>query len=234
MKNFVVFLSLIFSDLIFSYEKSLDSSLEPKGFCDFKIDYQYFNVCYSIDHRQAFYTSHWLRRDSIKGPAKRKNDYRGDFSIENPVRKYDYKRSGFDRGHLVPAADMKLNAKAMSDTFYMTNMSPQLPQLNRSRWAQLENYIRNRVLELGPALIITAPVLANDLESLDSGVSIPRQYYKIAFFPDKRIMEAYLFENSKTPLPENKVTVDFLEALTGYDFFPGLEDNLESVLESQL
>ena len=94
----------------------------------------------------------------------------------------DYRRSGYDRGHLAPAADMAFDNLAMSESFYMSNMSPQNSKLNRGLWARLENRIRDWVRRGdGDAYVITAPILKKGLERIDSGVSIPDFYYKIIY-----------------------------------------------------
>lgn len=212
----------------------------PKGFCPKLISYTYYKVCYDHEHRQALWTAHWLTKESVNGKAKRKNNYRRDPNLYNPVTRNDYKGSGFDRGHLVPAADMKLNNKAMSETFYMTNMSPQRPGMNRGIWASLERFVRSMVSEKGDAYLITAPILSNEdapFNELDSGVSIPKNYYKIAYFPKTKQMYAYLVQNKRFENYDFRdflVPVDILEDVTGFDFYSELDDSLESELEAAL
>lgn len=207
----------------------------PKGSCPRQLEYEHYTVCYSFEHRQAIWTKHELTQEMLKGKEPRRNRFRADERLPDPVGADDYRGSGFDRGHMVPAADMKLNALSMSETFYMTNMSPQNPQLNRNLWASIENRIRSQVRRHGTAHIVTAPVLRGQLMRIDSGVSIPEHYYKVAYFPSAGFMEAYLVENrpyEKTSIQVFQVAVRDVEELAGLDFFADLPDSLEDQLES--
>lgn len=211
--------------------------LSPKSSCDQLVSHSYYKVCYADKHRQALWTFHKINSNYIKGSESRTNDYRFDPGVSNPVDSTDYKGSGFDRGHLVPAADMKLNFTSMSETFYMSNMSPQRASFNRAIWKQLEDGIRKQVLIHGEAFIVTAPVLKPGLPKLSSGVSIPEKFFKIVYFPRANIMRAYLLENRSYKgqrYTEFQVTVDHVESLTKIDFFHNLEKSLQKSLESSL
>lgn len=215
-----------------------DTELLPKGFCPLLVEYSSYTLCYDADHRQAAWVKHKLTLEQVNGPQKRTNNYRMDPQIEDPVVKTDYKGSGFDRGHLLPAADRKKDYQSMSETFFMTNMSPQRPGFNRRVWAAIEKEVRRLVRDSGEeAHVITAPILNSGLEQLSTDVSIPDWYYKIVYFPKSERMLAYLIENKQypyTPLNEFHVTVDEVESLSGFDFFADLPDVLENSLESQL
>ena len=211
--------------------------LSPKSNCDQLISHSYYKVCYSDTHRQALWTFHKLNSNYINGTEDRTNDYRFDPNVTNPVDSTDYRGSGFDRGHLVPAADMKLNYTSMSQTFFMSNMSPQRASFNRAIWKQLEDGIRSQVRTHGEAYVVTAPILQPKLKRLASGVSIPDKFFKIVYFPRANIMRAYLLENRSYKghrYSEFQVTVDQVELLTGIDFFHGLEKSLQKSLESSL
>ncbi len=182
---------------------------------------------------------HRLTKESIKGRQKRTNNFKKDDRIYPTVGSRDYRGSGFNRGHLAPAGDMKLNRTAMSATFYMTNMSPQRSSFNSGVWAALESGIRKQVLKRGDALVITAPILTpfTNYPRIRSGVSIPEEYYKIAYFPDEQIMLAFLipnFSQKGKKYQTFQVTVDELERITGTDFFKELDDEVEDSLESEL
>lgn len=220
----------------FVFTASGNVSHLPKGPCPQQLEYVYYTLCYSSEHRQAVWTAHTLTRQSVDGKQKRTNDYRPDILLENPVDEDDYRGSGFDRGHLVPAGDMKLNHKSMSQTFFMTNMSPQKPRLNQNTWAQIENRIRQQVRVYGTAHVVTAPVLTDNLPRIFSGVSVPDYYYKLAYFPEAGFMEAYLVENrsySGTQIHQLRVTVREVEQLTGFDFYSELPIDVQDELESR-
>lgn len=230
-------LTFLFFAFSFSSEVKLED-LKPLGHCELELEYTYYSLCYSEDHRQALWAFHHLNEDLIQGPQNRINDYKRDHSLQNPVGPRDYRRSGFDRGHLVPAADMKLNRLSMTDTFYMTNMSPQRSGFNSGIWRSLEMHIRRQVLRLGEALVVTAPVLleGENYPTIPSGVSIPKHYYKIAYYPESSFMEAFIIPNESqrgAHVTDFLVSVDELEKLTGLDFYSSLEDQLEDLLEQQ-
>ncbi len=235
---FLFKISVHASPSLLSPQVSKPFSNDP-NFCDFNLEYTYFDLCYSNLHRQSLWAQHILTREQIKGPQGRTNNFRSDPRVSNPVNQNDFKGSGFDRGHLVPAADMKLNQTSMSETFFMTNMSPQNPNFNSGIWNALEGYIRNEVSSLGPAVIITAPVLlkTETYPMIRSQVTVPSEYYKIAYFYESDIIKAFLIPNQ----PSNgkkysafQISVDEIENLTGLDFFSDLEDQIESALESGL
>lgn len=92
----------------------------------------------------------------------------------------DYTRSGYDRGHMAPAGDMKWSAKAMRESFYLSNICPQKPGLNRGIWKDLEEQARLWAKENGSLLIVTGPVITDDLKRLGKNrVGIPKTFYKV-------------------------------------------------------
>ena len=229
------FLTLVFV-LLFTSTVFGKQSFKPLGTCAGTVDYTYFTLCYEPEHRQASWVKYKLSEQFIDGRQKRTNDYRADENIPDPVLGSDYRGSGYDRGHLLPAADMKLSYRSMTETFYMTNMSPQNPRFNRGIWARIERRIRRLVKQHGTAHVVTGPILEEDLETIDSGVSIPRWYYKVAYFPGPQITKAFLIENKA---PEKDVyhsdflvTVDEVESATGFDFFAELPDHVENKIEA--
>lgn len=211
--------------------------LSPKSNCDQLINHSYFKICYSNSHKQALWTFHKISPAHLEGNERRTNDYRFDPKVLNPVDGFDYRGSGFDRGHLVPAADMKISYRAMSETFYMSNMSPQAASFNRIIWRKLEEGIREQVKQYGEAHVVTAPILEKGLRRIHSGVSIPKFFFKIAYFPKAKLMRAYLLENRfyrGKSYTDFQVTVDQVEEMTGIDFFHELDEKLQRQLESSL
>lgn len=226
----------LFGLVLLNFKTAFGFSILPLGHCDQLIHYAYYSSCYSSKHKQSFWTFHFLTPESINGPQKRINDYKADFSVARPVFETDYRGSGYDRGHLVPAGDMRLSYRSMTDTFYMTNMSPQVSSFNAGVWKSLEVALRNEVLKRGPAYVVTAPVLLEDqsYSKLRSGVSIPSHFYKIAYFPHEELMLAFLIPNQRQSVRDYRsfqLSVDELEDLTGYDYFSFLPENLEEKLE---
>lgn len=240
LRLFVMYAYIAWASIAYGHPIPSSSTFKPhNSLCDLELSYSYYDLCYSLFHRQALWTKHELTPTQVKGKQKRTNNFRSDERLTHPVLPGDYRHSGFDRGHLVPAADMKLNYTSMSETFYMTNMSPQDSSFNSGIWNALEAHIRNEVLKLGPAIIITAPILLEGAKypKIKTLISVPSHFYKIAYYYQQPLMKAYLIPNAPTngqKYQDFKVTVKDIETLTGYDFFSELEDSLENALESQI
>ena len=218
---------------------ALPSSWTPKNpskaFCDLILTKKAYSLCYSSQHRQSLWAYHLLNDELMNGRTKRTNDYRKDPAVKkNPVTKRDFARTGYDRGHLVPAADMKKNETLMSETFFMTNMAPQRPGLNRGIWRTLENLTRKLVKKSGEAVVLTLPVIKETDGRLPKGITIPSSFAKIIFWPKQKKVLAFEIPNDGQPdlRPEDfQVTVNSLEAKTGLDFFWQLPDSVEETLE---
>lgn len=195
-----------------------------------------FTVGYSEPHRQALWVCHILTAEQLAAPKVRRSDrFRADPAVPGiPVAPEEYRGSGFDRGHLAPAADMSYSAEAMEDSFLMSNISPQRPGCNRGIWADLEAQVRRWARREGRLMVISGPIFGGD-GKIGRGIPVPRSFYKIVFDLTPPLkMIAFIVPNgsSKKPISAFAVTVDEVEALTGYDFFGGLEDELEKFLES--
>ena len=151
----------------------------------------------------------------------------------------DYVRSGYDRGHLAPAADMAFSTEAMRQSFYMSNVSPQIPAFNRGIWRELEEQTRDWSRANKHLYVVTGPVLAQRAIKRfgpDKGLAAPRSYFKVLLDlkePEQKAV-AFLLPNAKSDnrLSEYIISIDSLENLTGIDFFPELPDELEEELES--
>lgn len=210
---------------------------EPKAKGEL-VKHTYYTLDYNEKHEQASWVYYKLTKESVNGAAERKDNFRADNKVKTGSASLaDYKKSGYDRGHLCPAADMKLNATAMSESFYMSNMSPQAPSLNRGGWKKLEEQVRSWSKKYGTIYVVTGPVLTNPKTSIGTNkVSVPTHYYKIVYDPSEQKMIAFLMPNEK--LSKNItgyiVTVDEVEKLSGIDFFYQLDDKLENDLEGKL
>lgn len=203
------------------------------------IEHSYYTLSYSSTHRQAEFASYFLSPESIKGGQDRTDDFRVDPKVKsNPVKSTDYQGSGYDRGHLCPAADMALNLTSMSETFFMSNMSPMLPSFNRGIWSKLEDWVRDSALQEGGVFVVTGPVLSKSCGSINNqSITIPCSYYKIVFTGGASPkMLGFLLSNAGASgsVQQFVVSVDALEQQTGIDFFPQLEDALEQSLESKV
>ena len=179
-----------------------------------------------------------LQGSALNPAIDRTDNYRPDPRVSTGTAQLsDYRGSGFDRGHLAPAADMKYTSTSMSESFFMSNMSPQTPSFNRQIWRKIESQFRSWGHEYEKVIIVTGPVLNGDyLGTIGSnGVTVPRYYYKVAIDPDNLERNiAVLIENkgSSASIQSFVVSIDSLESLTGINFFYKLDDAVETRIES--
>ncbi|MDH5598865.1 MAG: DNA/RNA non-specific endonuclease, partial [Cyclobacteriaceae bacterium] len=126
-----------------------------------------YSLSYCEKHEQAEWVYYWLTPDRILGDAKRNDRFKEDPDVFTGSSKLsDYKGSGFDRGHLCPAADNKNSDITMAESFYMSNMSPQLPAFNRGIWKQLEEQFRVWALDSEGLYVVTAGILSDSLHTI--------------------------------------------------------------------
>lgn len=211
-----------------------------------------FVICYRESYEQAEWAAYCLESSELEKNASRGNDFRPDPEITTGSASLaDYKKSGYDRGHLAPAADFSFSEEAMSESFYLSNMSPQAPGLNREIWQYLEGQVRIWAKEYGRVYVVTGPVLEKPADQYDSigknQVSVPEYYYKAILAPLYQDQDdaaepetckelkaiGFILPNQKCPdtFWDYAVTIDEIERRTGLDFFAFLEDTLENTIE---
>ena len=198
-----------------------------------------YALVYSEQHEQAAWVAYMLTRQRIYGKHQRSNDFREDTSIETKSAQiYDYKPTSntYARGHLAPAADMKWDSVAMSESFLLSNMSPQLHAFNDGLWNTLENKVRDWAKTFDTIYVITGPVLRDD-DSISIGidsVTVPTAYYKVVYCPaTHQGMALYVpHEQQSVKWYDLAITIDELEEKTGLDFLHAIpcQDEIESHL----
>lgn len=200
-----------------------------------------FRLLYNETHEQAQWVAYELTASETDGPVGRTGDYREDPSISTgSATLADYRHSGYDRGHLIPAGDGRWSQEAMSATFLLSNMSPQDPGFNRGDWRVLESKVRDWAKENQAVYVVTGPALQRGIKETigASQASVPRYYYKavLDYTPPETKAIGFLLPNEKLPCPLNRyaVSIDSLESLTGIDFYPLLPGGQEEELESQV
>lgn len=202
------------------------------------ISHTYFTLSYSETHEQAEWVAYLLTAKRLTGSIERSNKFRSDkLVISGSASPGDYSKSGYDKGHLAPAADMQFDSIAMKECFFMSNMSPQNPSFNRGIWKQLEEQVRKWAIENDSIYIVTGGVLKDSLGSIgENKVAIPKYFYKVILDytePDIKAIALLLpNEAGNQYLQDYTVTIDSLESFTGIDFFPALPDSIENKLES--
>lgn len=200
-------------------------------------------LVYSERHEQPKWTAHIASPDLIKGNLARIDSFLPDPLVKSGTAvTADYWNSGFDRGHMVPSADMRWNLEALQGTYYYSNISPQVPELNRETWADLEDWGRRYVnFSKRRVFVATGPVLREGLPTMQKAdrkneVSIPEYFWKVFADLDGDSPRAigFVMRNSKLDGPpiSYAVTVDSVETLTGLDFFHALDDATEDRIEA--
>lgn len=211
-------------------------SIEPKSPGEI-VEHTYYKLSYSEDNEQAYWIWYELDPAQINGMQDRTDDFREDPAVSSgSATLEDYKGAGYDRGHLCPAADMKLNKTAMSETFFLSNISPQKAGFNRGIWSKLESQVRKWALENGSIWIATGPIFKDDLDTIGpDSVTVPGYFYKICY-SEKTGMIGLILPNASSSLSLDHfvATVDEIEKKTGIDFFSGLDDKSEEQMESAI
>ncbi len=238
MKKFALLKSknILFLILVFHIQLGF-AQYAPNPTRDNKtIEHTYYSLSYSEKDEQAEWVYYELTREEALGGASRTDNFRPDDAISTrSATQADYAKSGYDRGHLAPAADMGFNDVAMSESFYFSNMSPQNPSFNRGIWKKLEALTRNWALEYGAIHIATGPILNEEFETIGANkVSIPKYYYKVIYDEINQKAIGFILPNanSNAHLTSFAVPIDQVEELTGIDFFYQLNDELENQLET--
>lgn len=223
----------------------------PESYGDHKdhqiIRHKAYTICYRESYEQAEYSAYCIEEKELEKAAKRSDDFRPDDKVSTcSATLADYKGSGYDRGHLSPAADFAYDEEAMSESFFMSNMSPQAGSLNRGIWKDLESNVRTWAKDYGKVYVISGPVLEKDASEYDSigknKVTIPQFYYKIVLMPESKDSDknffamAFIFPNRKCEgtIWDYQVTVNEVEKRTNLDFFSQLPDTLEEKIESEI
>lgn len=200
-----------------------------------------YTLSYNEGHEQADWVAYALSAADLSGEGEERTDnFRPDPSVSTgSATLEDYRRSGYDRGHLAPAADMGRSAEVMSESFFMSNMSPQAPSFNRGMWKSLEEAVRQWALRDSCLYVVTGPVLEPGLDTIGpNAVSVPKAYYKVLLDLEAPEYKAigFLMANDRLSgeIWDYAVPVDSVESRTGIDFFPDLPEALETRLESRI
>lgn len=209
--------------------------LEPKS--SNVVRHSYFSLEYSEEHEQAKWVFYVIKAEYLQGTAQRNDSFFEDTLIVTGSSSVDdYKYSGYDRGHLCPAAVMKFNQSAMDQTFALSNISPQTPEFNRGAWRNLESLVQKWALREDSLYVVTGPIFDTILQRIGSnGVSVPGHFFKVIFDPtDDPKMIGFIMPNKKIkdPIANYAVSVDCVETVTGIDFFYALPNSIENALEA--
>ena len=168
----------------------------------------------------------------------------GSFRLDPGLKKgrraglSDYRKSGYDRGHMAPAADMRWDEQAMIDCFYLSNMVPQVgKKMNQGIWKALEERVRTWAIDRGELFIFTGPIYDSETTKTigKNKIAVPSRLYKIVYDPGRQEAIAFIMPNEALEtedLPLYVVTVRDVEEKTGLDFLSNLEKELQDSIET--
>ena len=206
------------------------------------IEHTGYTLSFNREHNNPNWVAWELTAEESEGTLPRSNDFEADPDVPAPhqVSTDDYRGSGYDRGHMVPAADMKWSSKAMRECFYMSNMCPQDHSLNSGAWNTLENACRRWAKKEGAVYIVCGPVYKSAKPKTIGRalrISVPDGFFKVVLSlnegKEKAIGFYYANRDGKQPMHETTTSVDEIEALTGIDFFVNIPDRLERRIEAE-
>ena len=204
------------------------------------LHYPGFDVCFSADNHQPYYVTWILTPEHVRTiNTSRSDNFRPDPDVPQCAQLSDYRRSGYDRGHMAPSADFRYDTEAQEATFFLTNMCPQHNSLNTGAWKNLEEQCRSWAERDSTLIIISGPILTDYLtESIgESCVTVPDRFFKVIYAPYANPPRAigFIMPNQKVEggVQSSAVTVDQVEEITGFDFFSSLPDELENAVESK-
>jgi endonuclease G len=181
-----------------------------------------YTLSYNEGCEQPNWVKYQVKATDLEGDAERKNNFKADPKVKTgSASPNDYKKSGYDRGHLAPAASFKHSQDEMDESFYMSNMSPQAPGFNRGVWKRLEEWERNVAIEQDSVWVISGAILSNQLETIgeNKDVCVPELYYKIVYKKDKPYVFILKNEKSKEKLYTFRQTMEVLEGMAGIKFY---------------
>ena len=203
------------------------------------VRHTWFALAYNEDSEQAEWVAYELTRDRLnENWAERPNTFRPDPDVRTEsATPRDYTSSGFDKGHLCPAADMAFNAQAIDETFLMSNISPQQPAFNVGIWRELEELTRDWARKFKKLYVVTGPLIDERAPQIGfSKVRVPIAFYKVLLAPDQLRAIAFIMPNqvSEKPVMSYACSIDRVEEKTGVDFFPKILKGLNEELEASL
>lgn len=199
-----------------------------------------YTVSYNQKRRNPDWVAYELTSDEAKGKEPRNGDFIPDPEVKGAqATDEDYRRSGWDRGHLAPAADMKWSGQAMRESFYLSNISPQNNNLNRGVWKSIEELTRDVAIKYNKVLVVTGPVFNSKKGKGTIGknkVMIPDAFYKVLLINDNGYKGIGFYCGNvagKKKLDTYARSIDEIEKITGIDFFHKLPDEIEDKVESR-
>ena len=201
------------------------------------------HIGYTVSHNPQWKIPNWvayaLTKEETQGSVPREDSFYPDPKVKGqPVVHRDYTHSGYDRGHMAPAADMKWSEQAMRESFYMTNICPQNQSLNRGDWNDLEELARDWARKYGVVYIACGPLVGANYSTIgqNTQIAVPDAFYKVFLRRkgDSWTAIGFVMPNQAVnrPLMTYMQSIDEVEGLSGIDFFYQLPDSIEDLIEA--
>ena len=214
--------------------------LLPESTTGALVTHQHFTLSYHERYEQAEWVAYVLKKEHLTNHERERPYFIEDPNVRTKSADWrNYRGSGYDRGHLVPAGDRRFSEFAFKETFYTSNIAPQRNDFNAGIWNELEKMVRSWCRISGTVNVITGGVLEPSLDRIgEEGVAVPDFYYKIVILGSGDSIRVACFllphRNTTSSIASHLVTVDELEKRTGIDFFPSLPDTIENRIESEI
>lgn len=217
---------------------NLESVLMPRGLSNTVVKYKGYTAHFNKNLHIPNCVVYEITASEARGRREREGDFERDKNVTGCPNWWDYRDSGYDRGHMAPAGDMKWDEQAMNETFYLTNICPQDDELNAGLWNDLEVKVREWAKRDKSLIVITGPIVDSNPKTIgqDMDIAVPEAFFKVVLATKTQPMKAIAFicPNSACGGSLNKyaVSIDEVEKRTGMNFFNALPDDVEDKLES--
>jgi len=187
-----------------------------------------YGVFFNEKERKPFASYYTVNKEDVEGIVKRKNIFYEDTTCSVATNE-DFVKSGYDKGHLKPAAVSKGSVAEMKESFLLSNVVPQYPYFNRVTWRGIEADVRALLKNQDSLIVYTGVIYRKRAKRLNKKVEVPYYFYKTILLGDSTATIAFLAKNDSTSVKglNYKTSVNKLEKLVRFDFYPGLSEAIE-------
>ena len=215
-----------------------ETVLLPRGMSDRVVKYKGYTAHFNKELHIPNCVTYEITASEARGKRDRNGNFERDESVAGCPNWWDYRDSGYDRGHMAPAGDMKWDEQATNETFYLTNVCPRDAALNSGVWNDIEMKVREWARRDKSLVVITGPIIDKKYETIgqDMDIAVPDAFFKVILSPNTTPMKAigFICPNRVCggTLKSYAVSVDEVEKRTGINFFNALPDDVENTIEA--
>lgn len=200
-----------------------------------------YTVSYNSDWKIPNWVAYELTKEEVGGAVERYDIFMPDPEVpsDESATTYDYKGTGWDRGHMAPAGDMKWSEQAMKESFYLSNICPQNKRLNSGIWKDLEEQVRELARQKGKIYVVCGPIVSQRPKTIgNNNVAVPDAFFKVLLQYENGNWSAIAFmcpnQSGRKPLSTYAMSVEEIQKIADIDFFPALPDSIEQKAESEV